>query len=188
MGSFDKLQEVGLLLLWLFSTLRVLWWLSCFRGMSGCILNHGKLPHCGSTHYPDLRADFWVQSEGNLVVSPSRNCSLINELDVRLLNFSIQTYLDQVMVLLLRSCSKGQKTSCIRGQQTSCSRGQQTSCSGGQQTSCSRGQQTSSCRGQQTSSCRGQQTSCSRGQQTSSCRGQQTSSSRGQQTSSYRGQ
>ena len=71
-GSFDKLQEVGLLLLWLFSNLRIVWWLSCLRGMSGCILNHGKLPHSGSAHYPDLRADFWVRSEGNFVVSLSR--------------------------------------------------------------------------------------------------------------------
>ena len=31
------------------------------------------------------------------------NCSHINELDVRLLNFSIWTSVDQVMVLLLRS-------------------------------------------------------------------------------------
>ena len=31
-GSFDKLQEVGLLLLWLISTLRVVWWLFCPKG------------------------------------------------------------------------------------------------------------------------------------------------------------
>ena len=31
------------------------------------------------------------------------NCSHINELDVRLLNFSIWAFVDQVMVLLLRS-------------------------------------------------------------------------------------
>ena len=39
--------------------------------MFGCILNHGKLPHCGSAHYPDLRDDFWVINKGNLVVRPS---------------------------------------------------------------------------------------------------------------------
>ena len=50
LGSFDKLQEVGLLLLWLFSTLRVVWWLSALRGMLGGILNHRKLPYCDSTH------------------------------------------------------------------------------------------------------------------------------------------
>ena len=33
---------------WPFSTLRNVGWLSCLRGMFGCILNHGKLPHCGS--------------------------------------------------------------------------------------------------------------------------------------------
>ena len=32
LGSFDKLREVGLLLLWLFFTLRVVWWLSALRG------------------------------------------------------------------------------------------------------------------------------------------------------------
>ena len=41
------------------------------RGMFGCILNHGKLPYCGSTHYPDLRTGFWVGNKCNLVVSPS---------------------------------------------------------------------------------------------------------------------
>ena len=39
--------------------------------MFGCILNHGKLPHCGSAHYPDFRDDFWVRNKGNLVVSLS---------------------------------------------------------------------------------------------------------------------
>ena len=39
--------------------------------MFGCILNHGKLPHCGSAHYPDLRDDFSVRNKENLVVSPS---------------------------------------------------------------------------------------------------------------------
>ena len=42
--SFDKLQELGLLLLWLFSTLRAVWLCFAPRGMFGCILNHGKLP------------------------------------------------------------------------------------------------------------------------------------------------
>ena len=46
-GVLTKIQEVGLLLLGSFSTLRVVGWLSCLRGVFGCILNHGKLPHCG---------------------------------------------------------------------------------------------------------------------------------------------
>ena len=37
--------------------------------MFGGILNHGKLPHCGSAHYPDLITDFWVINKGNLEVS-----------------------------------------------------------------------------------------------------------------------
>ena len=41
------------------------------RGMFGCVLNHGRLPYCGSTHLPDFRTGFWVENEGNLVVSPS---------------------------------------------------------------------------------------------------------------------
>ena len=32
LGSFDKLREVGLFLLWLLSTLRVVWWLYCSKG------------------------------------------------------------------------------------------------------------------------------------------------------------
>ena len=28
------------------------------RGMFGRVLNHGKLPYCGSTHYPDFRTGF----------------------------------------------------------------------------------------------------------------------------------
>ena len=50
LGSFDKFREVGILLLWLFSTLRVVWWLSALRGMCGGILNQRKLPYCDSTH------------------------------------------------------------------------------------------------------------------------------------------
>ena len=46
-------------------------WLSCLRGMFGCVLNHGKLPHCGSTHEPDIRTSFWMGKKGNLVVRPS---------------------------------------------------------------------------------------------------------------------
>ena len=42
--STSTLQEVGLLLLWLFSTLRVAWLCLAPRRMFGCILNHGKLP------------------------------------------------------------------------------------------------------------------------------------------------
>ena len=41
------------------------------RGMFGCILNHGKLPYCGSTHEPYFRTGFWVGNKGNLVVIPS---------------------------------------------------------------------------------------------------------------------
>ena len=41
------------------------------KGMFGCILNHGKLPYCGSTHYPDFRTRFWMGNKGNLDVSPS---------------------------------------------------------------------------------------------------------------------
>ena len=41
----SMLQEVGLLLLWLFSTLRVVWLCLAPRGMFGCILNYGKLPY-----------------------------------------------------------------------------------------------------------------------------------------------
>ena len=44
---------------------------------------------------------FWVINKGNLAVSPLVNCSHINELDVRLLNFSIRTPVDHVMVFLL---------------------------------------------------------------------------------------
>ena len=60
--------------------------------MVGCILNHEKLPHCGSTHEPDFRTGFWVGNKGNLVVSHSDKFNHINELDVRLLNFSIRTF------------------------------------------------------------------------------------------------
>ena len=41
----SMLQEVGLLLLWLFSTLRVVWLCLAPRGMFGCILNYEKLPY-----------------------------------------------------------------------------------------------------------------------------------------------
>ena len=40
----STLQEVGLLLIWLFSTLRVVWLCLAPRGMFSCILNYGKLP------------------------------------------------------------------------------------------------------------------------------------------------
>ena len=71
------------------------------RGMVGCILNHEKLPHCGSTHEQEFRTGFWVGKKGNLAVSPLVNGSHISELDVRILNFSIRTSVDQVMVFLL---------------------------------------------------------------------------------------
>ena len=41
------------------------------RGIFVCVLNHGKFPYCGSTHYPDFRTSFLVGNKGNLVVSPS---------------------------------------------------------------------------------------------------------------------
>ena len=28
------------------------------RGMFVCVLNYGKLPYCGSTHYPEFRTGF----------------------------------------------------------------------------------------------------------------------------------
>ena len=40
------------------------------RGMFGCVLNHGRLPYCGSTHELDFRTGFWVGNKGTLVVSP----------------------------------------------------------------------------------------------------------------------
>ena len=46
----SMLQEVGLLLLWLFSTLRVVWLCLAPRGMFGCILNYGKLPYFDPMH------------------------------------------------------------------------------------------------------------------------------------------
>ena len=69
--------------------------------MFGCILNHEKLPHCGSTHEPDFRTGFWVGKKEILQCFLLVNCSHISELDVRLLNFSIRTSVDQVMVFLL---------------------------------------------------------------------------------------
>ena len=44
------LQEVGLLLLWLFSILRAVWLCLALRGMFGCILNYGKLSYFDHTH------------------------------------------------------------------------------------------------------------------------------------------
>ena len=54
----STLQEVGHLLLWLFSILRVVW--LCFppREMFGCILNYGKLPYFDPKHQPDFRTSF----------------------------------------------------------------------------------------------------------------------------------
>ena len=39
--------------------------------MVGFILNHEKLPHCGSTHEPEFRTGFWMVKKGNLEVRPS---------------------------------------------------------------------------------------------------------------------
>ena len=46
----STVQEVGLLLIWLFSILRVVWLCLALRGMFGCILNYGKLPYFDPTH------------------------------------------------------------------------------------------------------------------------------------------
>ena len=70
-GVFDKLQEVGLLLLWLVSTLRAVWWCIAPRGMFGCNLSQGKLPYFDHMHYPDFRTGFWVGIKWNLAVIPS---------------------------------------------------------------------------------------------------------------------
>ena len=67
----SKLQEVGLLLLWLFSILRVVWLCLTPRGMFGCILNYGKLPYFDPIHYPDFRTGFRVGKKGNLAMCPS---------------------------------------------------------------------------------------------------------------------
>ena len=74
-----------------------MWWLSCPKGNGWLYLNHEKLPHCGSTHEQDFRTGFWVGKKGNLAVCNGRH---ISELDVMLLNFSIRTSVDQVMVFL----------------------------------------------------------------------------------------
>ena len=70
------------------------------------------------------------------------NCSHINEIDIRLLNFSIRTSVDQVRVLLLRSACRGQQRSASRGQQRSACRGQPVEVSRGQllEVSSARGQ------------------------------------------------
>ena len=69
--------------------------------MVGCILNHEKLPHCGSTHEPEFRTGFGWEIKEIWQCSLLVNCSHISELDVRILNFSIRTFIDQVMVVLL---------------------------------------------------------------------------------------
>ena len=63
-------QEVGLLLLWLFSTLKVVWLCLAPRGMFGYILNYGKPPYFDPTHWPNFRTGFRVGNKGNLVVCP----------------------------------------------------------------------------------------------------------------------
>ena len=63
-------QEVGLLLLWLFSSLRVVWLCLAPRGMFDCILNYGKLPYFNRTHYSDFRIGFQVGNKGNLAMCP----------------------------------------------------------------------------------------------------------------------
>ena len=39
--------------------------------MVGCILNHEKLQHFGSTHELEFRTSFWMGKKGNLVVGSS---------------------------------------------------------------------------------------------------------------------
>ena len=68
----SMLQEVGLLLLWLFSIFRVVWLCLSPRGVFGCILNYEKLPYFDPTHYPNFRTCFKVGTKGNLSVCPSR--------------------------------------------------------------------------------------------------------------------
>ena len=70
-----------------------------FWERSGYNLNQKNFPIFDHKHYPNLRTDFWVRNRGNLGRSPLVNCSHINELDVKLLNFSIRTSIAQVMAL-----------------------------------------------------------------------------------------
>ena len=95
------LQEVGFLRLWLFSTLRAMWLCLTPRGMFGCILNYGKLPHFDPMHYPDFRTGFLPRNKGIWSCVLHVNCSHISELDVRLLNYPNQTSIAQAMVCLL---------------------------------------------------------------------------------------
>ena len=67
----STLQDLGILLLRLFSILRAMWLCFAPREMFGCILNYGKLPYFDPTHYPDFRTCFRVGNKGNLVVCPS---------------------------------------------------------------------------------------------------------------------
>ena len=46
----SMLQEVGIFLLWLFSTLRAVWLCLTPRGMFGCILNYEKLSYFNPMH------------------------------------------------------------------------------------------------------------------------------------------
>ena len=66
----SSLQEVGLLLLWLFSTLRDVWLYLAPMGMFGCILNYGKLPYFNPMHKSNFRTSFWVGNKGNWAVCP----------------------------------------------------------------------------------------------------------------------
>ena len=61
---------------------------------------------------------FWIRNKGNLVVSHSGKLYPINELDVRILNISIRTFVNQVMVLLPRSSQLGQVRSARLGLNT----------------------------------------------------------------------
>ena len=67
----STLQEVGLLILLLISTLRVVWLCIAPMGMFGCILNYGKLPYFDHTHLPNFRTGFRVGNKANLDVCPS---------------------------------------------------------------------------------------------------------------------
>ena len=83
---------------------------------SSCKLNQENFLIFYHMQYPNLRMGFWVRYKENLAMISSGKCSHINELDVRLLNFSIRTSIDQVMVLLLRSTCRPHPVEVSRGQ------------------------------------------------------------------------
>ena len=96
----STLQEVGLLLLWLFSILRAVWLCLTLRGMFGCILNYGKLPYFDLCINRTLRLVLRWEIKGIFPCVLQVNCSHIHELDARLLNYPNRTSIAQVMVRL----------------------------------------------------------------------------------------